>query len=151
MTRGRICVVLASLLVAACGSSTTKTVTTGPTTSTSTKTTTTATRAVYFQGAVGGAAQRPTSLQLTGDGTLAVDGVQWASWGGDEATGTGNASYHGCTPNCASAPVQTSLVTIRLFGVRSCSGRNYYSGATLTLNSGQLLDKSFMQRSWSPC
>lgn len=156
MTRGRVCVVLASLVVAACGSSTTKTVTTGgdttstPTT-TSTTTPTTPTRAVYFQGAVGGAAQRPASLQLTGDGTLAVDRVQWDSWGGADATGTGNASYHGCTPNCAAAPVQTSLVSIRLFGLRVCSGRSYYSGVTLTLNSGQLLDKSFMQRSWSPC
>jgi hypothetical protein len=146
-------VVVAALTLAACGSSSTKTATTvAITTSTSTATTSrTATQPVYFQGAVGGAAQRPRSLELTGDGTLAVEGVQWASWGGAEATGTGNASYHGCTPNCAEAPAHTALVSVRLFGVRACSGRSYYSGVTLTLNSGQLLDKSFLQRSWSPC
>lgn len=95
--------------------------------------------------------QKPSSLQLTGDGTLFVSGVQWTSWGGPQATGSGNAEYHGCTPNCAQAPTHTALVSIRLFGIRTCAGRQYYSGATLTLNSGQLLDKDFMQRSWSPC
>jgi hypothetical protein len=153
--RGWGCVALASVVVAACGSSTTTTVTTGAgTTSTSTTTSTTsttATQTVYFQGAAGAAAQKPGALELTADGTLAVEGVQWTSWGGAEATGTGNASYHGCNPNCAAAPVHTALVSIRLFGVRDCSGGRYYSGATLTLNSGQLLDKSFMERSWSPC
>lgn len=95
--------------------------------------------------------QRPVSMQLTADGTLAVTGVQWSSWGGPDATGNGNAEYHGCTPNCAQAPVQTALVSIHLFDIRVCSGRPYYSGVALTLNSGQLLDKSFLQRSWSPC
>ncbi len=147
---------LASVVLAACGSSTTKTVTTvAPktiaTTATVATTSTTAAQTVYFQGAVGAPGQRPRALELTGDGTLAVEGVQWTSWGGTEATGTGNASYHGCTPNCAAAPVHTALVSVRLFGVRSCSGRRYYSGVALTLNSGQLLDKSFLQRSWSPC
>jgi hypothetical protein len=149
-------VVLIAIVLAACGSSSTTTVTTGAsttgTTSTTTATTsTTPTQTVYFQGAVGAAGQKPRSLELTGDGTLAVEGVQWASWGGPEATGSGNASYHGCTPNCAAAPVNTALVSVHLFGVRTCGGRRYYSAVTLTLNSGQLLDKSFLQRSWSPC
>jgi hypothetical protein len=90
-------------------------------------------------------------LELTGDGTLFVASVQWTSWGGPKATGSGNAEYHGCTPNCAQAPLHTALVSIRLVGVRVCSGRRYYSGVTLTLNSGQLVDPQFLQRSWSPC
>lgn len=90
-------------------------------------------------------------MQLTVDGTLFVSGVQWTSWGGSTATGSGNAQYHGCSPDCAQAPSHTALVSIRLFGIRVCSGRHYYSGVTLTLNSGQLLDKQFLQRSWSPC
>jgi hypothetical protein len=80
-----------------------------------------------------------------------VERVQWTSWGGPTATGTGNAFYHGCTPNCAAAPTHTALVAIRLSGVRSCAGRSYYSGVALRLNSGQLLDKSFLQQSWAPC
>jgi hypothetical protein len=98
-----------------------------------------------------GPAQRPSRLELTGDGTLFVSGVQSSSWGGPTAQGSGNAEYHGCTPNCAQAPVHTALVSIRLFGSRVCSGRTYYSGVNLTLNSGQLLDEQFLQRSWSPC
>ena len=70
---------------------------------------------------------------------------------GDTATGTGNANYHGCTPNCASAPVSTAAVAIRLSNIRICGGRRYYSSSSLTLNSGKLLDESYVQRSWSPC
>ncbi|HEX3831592.1 MAG TPA: hypothetical protein VHW04_06445 [Solirubrobacteraceae bacterium] len=104
-----------------------------------------------FQGVVGHGRQRPASLELTGDGTLFVSGVQWTSWGGPTATGTGNAQYHGCTPNCAAAPSHSAFVSIRLSGIRECTGRHYYSSLVLVLNSGQLLDKQYVQRSWSPC
>jgi hypothetical protein len=173
MRRGLLLVLVALPTLTACGSTTTKTVTTvvpapvttstTPTTTStfttsSTPTVTTATTstsgpaAVYFQGVTGSPQQRPRTLELTGDGTLFVSGVQWSSWGGPVASGTGNAEYHGCTPNCASAPVHNALVAVRMFGVRACSGgRQFYSGVTLTLNSGALLDKTFMQRSWAPC
>jgi hypothetical protein len=95
--------------------------------------------------------QRPSSLELTGDGTLYVSGAQWTSWGASSATGTGNAQYHGCTPSCAQATPHTALVWIRLSRIRVCAGRQYYSSVTLTTNSGQLLDEQFLQRSWSPC
>ena len=104
-----------------------------------------------FEGVVGSGRQRPRSLELTGDGTLFVSGVQWTSWGGPTATGTGNAQYHGCTPNCASAPSHSAFVSIRLSGIRVCAGRNYYSSLVLVLSSGQMLDKQYVQRSWSPC
>ncbi len=174
MRRGLLLVLLVSPVLAACGSATTKTVitviptsssststtptTTSVATSTSTPTVTTSATStsapapVYFQGVAASPQQRPRTLELTGDGTLFVSGVQWSSWGGPVATGTGNAEYHGCTPNCASAPAHSALVAVRMFAVRACSGgRQFYSGVTLTLNSGALLDKSFMQRSWSPC
>jgi hypothetical protein len=175
LMKGRsLLLAIAALELAACGSTTTTTVTKvapGPSTTQATTTampatpsattavtstataTTTAPAAspVLFEGVDGGAHQRPRSLQLTGDGTLFVSGVQWSSWGGATATGSGNADYHGCTPNCATAPLNTALVSIRLSGVRVCSGRHYYSGVELRLNSGQLLDKSFLERSWSPC
>jgi hypothetical protein len=166
----RLLLIAAALpVLAACGTTSTTTVTklasssnsttsTTPATNTATSSaTTTATTSttnaatVYFEGAAGGAVERPGSLQLTADGTLIVNSVQWASWGGPTAVGSGDAEYHGCTPNCAQAPVNTALVSIRLFGVRVCSGRSYYSGVNLTLNSGELLDKQFLQRSWSPC
>lgn len=166
MTRRLSLALVAALALAACGSSSTKTVTTVvPATSSSTtsvpassSTTTasaqpTATTAlpILFQGVVNQGSERPRTLELTGDGTLSVGDVQWNSWGSDPATGTGTASYHGCTPNCASAPVSTASVAIRLSNIRVCSGRRYYAGLTLTLPSGKLLDESFVQRSWSPC
>lgn len=169
MRRGLLLVVAILPALAACGTTTTtvtkvtstssssttptQTTTTTTTSATVTSTTTTSTNAaaVYFEGVAGGPAQRPSRLELTGDGTLFVSGVQWSSWGGPTAQGSGNAEYHGCTPNCAQAPVHTALVSIRLFGSRVCSGRTYYSGVNLTLNSGQLLDEQFLQRSWSPC
>ncbi len=159
---------LAALTLAACGSSSTKTVTkvvppatssttsvtsTPSTTSTSVTTGSSATIAlpVLFQGVVNHGSERPKTLELTGDGTLFVSQVQWNSWGSDTASGTGTASYHGCTPNCAQAPVSTASVAIRLSNIRICGGRRYYSALTLTLPSGKLLDESFVQRSWSPC
>ncbi len=163
-------VLLSALTLAACGSSSTKTVTTvvpppPPTSSTTSSTTTPSTTStsvttqssatialpVLFQGVVNHGSERPTTLELTGDGTLSVGQVQWNAWGGDTASGTGTASYHGCTPNCASAPVSTAAVSIRLSNIRVCGGRRYYSALTLTLPSGKLLDESFVQRSWSPC
>lgn len=171
VVRIRMCTLaaLAALSITACGSSSTTTVTTvvpptsattttvsSPTLTSSTSTVTTqptATTAlpVLFEGVVSHGSERPSTLELTGDGTLEVSGVQWTAWGGDTATGTGNASYHGCTPNCAAAPVSTASVAIKLSNVRVCAGRRYYASLTLTLPSGKLLDESFVQRSWSPC
>lgn len=172
MKSPRLCLLVLGALIAGCGSTSPRTVTrmatvTQPATTSSATTPSTATASgatsppatvtsrpvppVFFQGAVGGAAQRPSTLELTGDGTLAVERVQWGPWGGPSATGSGNAVYHGCTPNCATAPVHTALVTIRLSNVRTCAGRRYYAGLTLTLSSGRLLDERFVQRSWSPC
>ncbi len=158
-------IVAGLVLLAGCGSTTTRTVvvttttipaSSSPTSSTATQVTTTpatvpAAVPVFFQGVVGGGAQRPSSLQLTGDGTLSVEKVQWTSWGGPTASGSGSALYHGCTPNCAQAQTHAAVVSIRLSDVRSCGGRHYYAGLTLTLPSGRQLDRSFVQRSWSPC
>ncbi len=136
------------------------TVVTSPTTTTTSALTTTtaptttsapASQPAYFQGVAGGGRQRPPTLELTGDGTLFVDHVQWSSWGGPTATGSGDAVYHGCTPDCAQAPTHTALVTIRLSEIRTCGSRRYYAGITLTRSSGRLLDEGFLQRSWSPC
>jgi hypothetical protein len=136
-----------ALLLAACGSSATKTVTKVTTTTTAA----TSAQPVVFQGVAGAGIERPSRLELTADGTLFVSGVQWSSWGGAEATGNGNAEYHGCTPTCAQATPHTALVAIRLSRIRVCSGQRYYSAVTLTMNSGQLLDRQFLERSWSPC
>jgi uncharacterized protein YceK len=151
------------LVLAGCGSTATRTITettsvastpagtAAPTSATSTTATVRPARPVYFQGALGGLAVRPISLQLTADGTLSVERVQWDSWGGPTARGSGSALFHGCIPNCAAAPTHAAVVSIRLSDVRTCGGKRYYAGVTLRLSSGRLLDQSFLQRSWSPC
>jgi hypothetical protein len=158
-------IVVGLLAVTGCGSTTTKTVvvttTTVPATTTTPTVTTPSTvvtttiaptsEPVYFRGVVGGGAQRPSSLQLTGDGTLSVEKVQWTSWGGPTAAGSGSALYHGCQPNCAAAQTHAAVVSIRLSDIRTCNGKHYYAGLTLTLPSGRLLDRNFVQRTWSPC
>lgn len=80
-----------------------------------------------------------------------MNSVQWSSWGGPTATGSGDAQYHGCTPNCAAATPHEALVTIRMSGIRQCQGKNFYAGLTLTTASGRQLEQDFVQRSWSPC
>ena len=95
---------------------------------------------------------RPSTLQLTGDGTLAVMKAKWSRWGGATARGTGVAEYHGCTPSCAAAKVHTVHVSIVLSGVVPCKGVNYYVEVTLTEPNGKQLDSSFLRsESYSPC
>jgi hypothetical protein len=105
---------------------------------------------VLFQGAFVPAHVRPTSLQLSADGTLAVTAASWSSWGETSATGTGVASFHGCDPNCAQATPHTAPVTISLQTIKTCDGREYYSRAVVrTESDDQLLDPD--SASWAPC
>ncbi len=106
---------------------------------------------VYFTGAAAGRHVKPRTLELTGDGTLEVSQVHWSAWGDPVAKGGGQAEYHGCTPNCASAPVHRAHVSIRLSNIRTCSGRQYYTHVRLTLRSGRLLDRRFLRISYRPC
>ena len=109
-------------------------------------------RAVYFSQGPTVKQIRPSTLQLTGDGTLAVFKAKWSRWGGATATGTGVAEYHGCTPSCAAAKVHTVHVSIVLSGVVPCKGVNYYVQVKLTEPSGKQLDSTFLRsRSYSPC
>ena len=111
----------------------------------------TAAGTVYFWGAAAGRHVKPRTLELTGDGTLEVFKVHWNSWGGSTATGRGQAEYHGCTPNCASAPDHHARVSIQLSRIRRCGSRRYYSHVRLTLRSGKLLDRDFLRISFKPC
>ena len=87
---------------------------------------------VWFDGAVLARHVEPSPLWLSADGTLVVLHVRWSRWGGRVAVGTGAASYHGCTPDCGSAPVHHADVTIHLYDIVECSGRAYYNKVTLT-------------------
>ncbi len=106
---------------------------------------------VRFAGAIGPAQVRPGQLALSADGTLEVGGITWGAWGGRRATGSGTAEYHGCTPNCAAAPVHHVPVAITLSNVRTCKGKPYYTHVALQEPSGRLLDAGFLRINWNPC
>ena len=93
---------------------------------------------------------RPSSLWLSGDGTLEVYHVHWSRWGslregqaGDLqqqnrqiAVGTGVAEYHGCLPFCFNAPRHSATVTIKLWDPAFCTSvdnavRYFYNRVTL--------------------
>jgi hypothetical protein len=164
MKRALLAGVIGVAALSSCGTTTTKTVTaTAPSSSASLSSSTStgsassksgapSTGPVYFQGAVGAPLQRPVTLPLTADGTLFVLRASWKSWGGPTATGSGTAEYHGCQPSCAQGQPHHAPVSIVLSGVRACASRQYYSRVTLTMRSGQQLDRPFLQqRGWSPC
>jgi hypothetical protein len=104
---------------------------------------------VRFQGAVNqGHAVRPSTLWLSADGSLVVLHMRWSGWGGSVAAGSGDADYHGCSPNCAQAPVHHAAVTVHLWQVLTCGGQRYYNNVTLYRRNGSVLRYS---RHWAPC
>jgi hypothetical protein len=104
---------------------------------------------VWFEGAVNqGHPVRPSTLWLSADGTLVVFHMHWSQWGGRVAIGKGNAEYHGCTPDCAQAPIHHAAVTVHLWGVRDCHGQDYYNRVTLYKRQGTL---SVRFQHWAPC
>jgi hypothetical protein len=83
---------------------------------------------VWFEGAINqGNHARPSTPWLSVDGTLVVSRVHWSRWGGGVAVGRGTAEYHDCTPQCGTAPIHHASVTIHLWDVRDCGGRDYYN------------------------
>lgn len=80
----------------------------------------TAQTSVWFKGTAQARHVRPSTLWLSGDGTLEVYRVRWSRWGGRVAVGTGVAKYHGCLPFCFNAPRHSVTVTVRLWNVVNC-------------------------------
>lgn len=104
---------------------------------------------VWFHGAANqGHHVRPGTLWLSGDGTLVVFHMHWSQWGGSVAVGKGSAEYHGCTPDCATAPIHHVAVTVHLSDIHTCKGQQYYDRVTLYKRRGQL--KVGFQH-WAPC
>ena len=83
------------------------------------------------------------------DGTLVVRQVHWSQWGGRVAIGRGTAEYHGCTPQCGTAPIHHAGVTVHLYGIRDCGGQNYYNRAAVITFQGKKLSPRYQH--WAPC
>jgi hypothetical protein len=72
-------------------------------------------------------AYRPHAIGLSADGTFAIIGISYQSYGGPTATATAKAYVRGCTPNCAEGKEYRAPATLRLSGKIPCRGVTIYS------------------------
>jgi hypothetical protein len=70
---------------------------------------------------------RPHAIELAADGTFALTGIKYTSYGGPTATATARAYLRGCTPNCAQGKVYRPPATLRLEARVQCQGKTIYS------------------------
>jgi hypothetical protein len=84
---------------------------------------------VYIEGDVVGQelVYRPHAIELAGDGTFAMTGIKYQSYGGPVATATARAYVRGCTPNCAEGKVVRPAATLRFEALAQCEGKTIYS------------------------
>lgn len=105
---------------------------------------------VWFEGALPGYGHvKPSNVALSADGTLWVSHVKWSAWGARVAVGRGLGEEHGCTPNCAQAPIHTAQVRVELYDVVQCGSHTYYDKATLYRLNGRVFSRSSVN--WAPC
>lgn len=70
---------------------------------------------------------RPHAIGLAADGTFALTGLRYQSYGGPIATATGRAYVRGCTPNCAEGKAYRPAAKVRLESQIQCRGKTIYS------------------------
>jgi hypothetical protein len=90
---------------------------------------------VYVEGDIVGQelVYRPHAIGLSADGTFALTGIKYASYGGAVATATGRAYVRGCTPDCALGKVFRPTAALRLESQVRCRGKTIYSELRYTL------------------
>jgi hypothetical protein len=72
-------------------------------------------------------AYRPHAIGLSADGTFAIIGIHYQSYGGPAATASAHAYVRGCTPNCAEGEEYRPAATLRLSAKIRCRGVRIYS------------------------
>lgn len=72
-------------------------------------------------------AYRPHTIGLSADGTFAIIGIRYRTYGGPVAEATGRAYVRGCTPNCAEGKVVRPRARLRLSKEIQCRGVTIYS------------------------
>lgn len=122
---GAVLVVGAGLVVGACGARSTP-VGAPPTVAT----TTAAAQQVYVEFDPAPPAQRPTELDIYNHTELT--GINWSSWGGGTAQGTGVLADNTCDPDCAAGHDTKFNATIKLTDVRQVNGKQEYTRYTVT-------------------
>jgi len=72
-------------------------------------------------------AYRPHAIGLSADGTFAITGIRWQSYGGSAARAKARAYVRGCTPDCAQGRVYRPRATLSLSALVPCRGVTIYS------------------------
>jgi hypothetical protein len=72
-------------------------------------------------------AYRPHTIELSADGTFAVTGIRWQSYGGAEARAQARAYVRGCTPDCAQGQVKRPRARLRFSNLVQCRGVMIYA------------------------
>lgn len=76
---------------------------------------------------------RPVEYTLTcGDANIAIDHVNWSTWGGVDAKGTGRYVENTCTPYCAAGHNIYLPVSVVAHGLRRKAGNAVYTLITVT-------------------
>jgi hypothetical protein len=89
-------------------------------------------------------AYRPHAIGLAADGTFAMLGIRWQTYGGATATAVSSAYVRGCTPDCAQGRVFRPRATLRLDKVIDCHGVPIYSRLRYVLHGS--LPSDFRRR-----
>ena len=84
-------------------------------------------------GVEGVVAVRPSSLDVSADGTL--EDLRWERWGSGSAEGTGTLKLRDCDPSCASGGRDSFAATIRLSSPRLCGRATYFDRAEVELDA----------------
>jgi hypothetical protein len=77
---------------------------------------------------------RPHAIGVSADGTFALTGIRYSSYGGPTAVATGRAYVRGCTPDCARGKVYRPTASLRLASQVRCHGKTIYSKLRYTLS-----------------
>jgi len=76
---------------------------------------------------------RPSTMLLSGDGSLSVTAISWRGWRTATATASGTAHSDNCKPSCARGTYSRHPATIIVSDPKSWHGKLAYSRATSTV------------------
>ena len=88
---------------------------------------------IGVEGAVG---VRPSTLEVSADGTL--EDLRWERWDARGAVGAGTLEVRDCDPSCASGGKDAYPATITLSAPRLCGRASYFDRARVELAAGDL-------------
>jgi hypothetical protein len=88
---------------------------------------------VYTIGNCAKAEVRPSKIVFAcADGNVYATGVRYSSYGGAVAVAKGTAYRNTCEPDCAQGHFVSARATIRLFAIKRCDRRFFYTKAGLS-------------------